>query len=105
VNVRNDGAIPNLPADAVVEVSAHVDRDGAHPLAVDALAPEMLGLVQHAKAYELLTARAALSGDRGLALKALMTNPLIGDYDTAKPLLEALLEENRGHLPRFFPRG
>jgi 6-phospho-beta-glucosidase len=105
VNVRNDGAIPNLPGDAVVEVSAHIDRDGAHPLAVDALAPEMLGLVQHAKAYELLTARAAMSGDRGLALKALMTNPLVGDYDTAKPLLEALLEENRGHLPRFFPEG
>ena len=32
VNVRNDGAIPNLPDDAVVEVSARVDRDGAHPL-------------------------------------------------------------------------
>ncbi len=38
VNVRNDGAIPNLPDDAVVEVSARVDRDGAHPLPVDPLA-------------------------------------------------------------------
>ena len=32
-----------------------------------------------------------------------MTNPLIGDYDTAKPLLGALLDANRDHLPRFFP--
>jgi 6-phospho-beta-glucosidase len=103
VNMRNDGAIPNLPGDAVVEVSARVDRDGAHPLSVDPLPPEMLGLVQHAKAYELLTARAAMSGDRSLALKALMTNPLIRDYDTAKPLLDALLEANERHLPRFFP--
>ena len=62
----------------------------------------MLGLVEHAKAYELLTARAAMSGDRGDALKALMTNPLVRDYDTAKPLLEALLEANRDHLPRFY---
>jgi 6-phospho-beta-glucosidase len=105
VNVRNDGAIPNLPDDAVVEVSARVDRDGAHPLPVDALPPEMLGLVEHAKAYELLAARAATSGDRGLALKALMTNPLVSDYDTAKPLLEALLDANSDHLPRFFGRG
>ena len=105
VNVRNDGAIPNLPDDAVVEVSAHVDRDGAHPLPVDPLPPEMLGLVQHAKAYELLAARAAMSGDRGDALKALMSNPLVGDYDVAKPLLEALLDANRDHLPRFFPGG
>ncbi|MEO8423759.1 MAG: 6-phospho-beta-glucosidase [Actinomycetota bacterium] len=102
VNMRNDGAIPNLPNDAVVEVSARVDREGAHPLPVDPLPPEMLGLVEHAKAYELLTARAAMSGDRGDALKALMTNPLVGDYDTAKPLLEALLDANRDHLPRFF---
>ena len=38
VNVRNDGAIPNLPDDAVVEVSCTIDRDGAHPLSVDAVA-------------------------------------------------------------------
>ena len=31
VNVRNGGAIPNLPDDDVVEVPARVDRDGAHP--------------------------------------------------------------------------
>lgn len=105
VNVRNDGAIPNLPDDAVVEVSARIDRDGAHPLPVDPLPPEMLGLVEHAKAYELLTARAATSGDRNLALTALMTNPLVGDYDVAAPLLGALFEANRGHLPRFFPNG
>ena len=98
-----DGAVPNLPDDAVVEVAARVDREGAHPLPVDPLPPEMLGLVEHAKAYELLTARAAMSGDRRDALKALMTNPLIGDYDTAKPLLGALLDANRVHLPRFFP--
>ena len=43
----------------------------------------MLGLVQHAKAYELLTIEAAISGsgDRRRC-KALMTNPLVGDYDT-----------------------
>jgi 6-phospho-beta-glucosidase len=105
VDVRNDGAIPNLPDDAVVEVSATVDRDGAHPVPVGPLPPEMLGLVEHAKAYELLAIRAAVTGDRGLALKALITNPLVRDYDTARPLLEALLEANRGHLPRFFPQG
>src|SRR5207253_6132149 len=47
VNVRNDGAIPNLPDDAVVEVSATVNRDGAQPLPVAPLPPEMLGLVEH----------------------------------------------------------
>ncbi len=104
VNVRNDGAIPNLPGDDVVEVSCRVDRGGAHPLPTAPLAPEMLGLVEHAKAYERLAIQAAKTGDRTLALKALMTNPLVPDYRTAAPLLEALLEANRDHLPRFFPR-
>ena len=65
----------------------------------------MLGLVEHAKAYELLAVRAALSGDRTVALNALMTNPLVGDYLVAQPLLDALLEANREHLPRFFGSG
>ena len=103
VNTRNAGAIPGLAADAVVEVACRIDRDGAHPLPVDALAPEMHGLVEAVKAYERLTARAALSGDRDVAQKALMANPLVRDYSVAAPLLEALLEANRGYLPRFFP--
>ena len=103
VNVRNDGAIANLAPDDVVEVPCTVDREGAHAIATEPLAPEMLGLVQHAKAYERLTIEAAISGSRAIALKALMTNPLVGDYGRAAPLLDALLEANRALLPRFFP--
>jgi 6-phospho-beta-glucosidase len=101
VNVRNDGAIPNLAEDAVVEVACLVDRTGARPLPVEPLPPEWLGLVEAVKAYERLTVRAAVEGDRDLALKALMANPLVGDYAVARPLLDALLEANREHLPRF----
>ena len=78
VDVRNDGAIPDLPDDAVVEVPARIDRDGAHPLPLAPLAPEMRGLVQAIKAYEQLAVEAALSGDRRAALRALMANPLVG---------------------------
>src|SRR5262249_12111778 len=102
VNVRNGGAIPNLATDAVVEVACRIRSEGAAPLPVDPLAPEMLGLVEAVKAYERLTVAAAVSGDRELALKALMANPLIGDYTVARPLLDDLLAANREHLPRFF---
>ena len=103
VNVRNGGAIPNLADDAVVEVACRIDASGATPLPVEPLAPEMLGLVEQVKAYERLTVAAAVSGDRDLALKALMANPLSSDYRVAKPLLDALLEGNREYLPAFFP--
>ena len=101
VNVRNLGAIPNLPPEDVVEIAATIDAEGAHPVPVAPLGQEMLGLVQHAKAYERLTIEAATSGDRSVALKALLTNPLVNDVDTATRLLDAILDANRDHLPRF----
>ena len=103
VDVRNDGALPGLPDDAVVEVPARVDAGGARPLPLAPLAPELLGLVQQAKAYERLAVQAASSGDRTVALKALLANPLVRDYDVAAPLLDALLERSRPYLPRLFP--
>jgi 6-phospho-beta-glucosidase len=103
VDVRNDGALSDLPDDAVVELPARIHRNGAELLSLPPLAPELLGLVQQAKAYERLAARASLSGERTAALKALLANPLVAQYSVAAPLLDALLEANRAHLPRFFP--
>ena len=99
VDTLNDGAIPDLPADAVVEVPARIDRDGPHTLPARRLTPEMRGLVQHAKAYEQLAVEAALTGDRDVALRALIANPLVGRYDIAAPLLDELLPST----PRTYP--
>ena len=105
VNVRNDGSIPNVDPEAVVETPARIDRDGAHPLSLAPLDDHMLGLVQHVKAYERLAIRAAIEGNRAIALEALMTNPLVPGFHAAAEMLDVLLEANRQHLPRFFPAG
>ncbi len=102
VDIRNDGALTDLPADAVVEIPARIDRDGAHPLPLGRMSADMRGLVQAMKAYEQLAIEAATTGNREVALRALIANPLVADYDIAAPLLDALLEANRSHLPRFF---
>ena len=102
VDIRNDGALPDLPDDAVVEIPARVGSAGANAARLEPLAPEMLGLVQQVKAYERLTVLAAVEGDRDAALKALLANPLVAQYKVARPLLDALLEANRAHLPNFF---
>jgi 6-phospho-beta-glucosidase len=103
VDVRNDGVISGLPDDAVVEVPAFVDRDGVHPVQVPDLPPEMLGLVQSVTAYEILAVEAAVTGDRNVARRALLTHPLVRQWEIAEPLLEELLTVNRGFLPAFFP--
>src|SRR4029453_54892 len=96
-------ALPGMPAAGVVEVPARVDAGGAHPLPLAPLAPELLGLVQQAKAYERLAVEAAGTGGRAGPLRALLANPLVREYRVAAPLLDALLEASRAYLPRFFP--
>jgi len=103
VDMRNDGAVPGLPDDAVVETTAVVDASGAHPLPQRPLPPDMLGLVQHAKSYECYAVRAACSGSRDDVVRALLANPLVGQYPLAAELADELLAANKDHLPRFFP--
>lgn len=75
VNARNDGTLPFLPDDAVVEVQAEVGPEGARPLAVPALDPLYAGLVQHVTAYEDLALRASLEGGRDRVFAALLAHP------------------------------
>ena len=91
VDLRNDGTLMGLADDDVVEAPARVGHAGAVPLEQPPLAPELLGLVQHVAAYERLTARAAATGDRVLAKKALLTHPLIGQTALAEQLVDELL--------------
>lgn len=93
VDVRNDGALPDLADSAVVEVPSRIDRDGAHPLPLAPLAPEQRELVRAAKAYEMLAVEAARTGDRDAALRALIANPLARDVADTGGLLDELLAD------------
>ncbi|MDQ4036513.1 MAG: 6-phospho-beta-glucosidase [Chloroflexota bacterium] len=102
VDVRNGDAVSGLPAEEVVEVPARIDRAGAHPLPQRPMGPDMLELVLAVKEYERLAIRAALSGSREDVRSALQANPLVGPrIGDVTPLLDALLDANRAHLPRF----
>jgi 6-phospho-beta-glucosidase len=93
VDVQNDGTLDGLQADDVVEVPARVESGRIVPLAQGPLAPELLGLVQHVAAYERLTAEAAVTRDPVTARKALLTHPLIAQYELSGELLERLALE------------
>lgn len=94
--------LPELPPAVCVEIPAMVQRSGIKPLSLGAMPLAVRGLVQAVKAYEELTVEAALTGDRRVALAALMANPLVGSYDKAKGYLERVLKADREYLPRFF---
>jgi 6-phospho-beta-glucosidase len=90
VNVRNDGIVPGLADDDVIETRCLVSSAGIQPLPQAEVPPVMLGTMQHVSAYERIAARAARSGDEDDVRRALLAHPLVGQWD----LVEAL-------LPRF----
>lgn len=98
VNTRNNGTLPFLPDDSVVEVPARVTPTGAAPLPAPAFDPLYAGLVAHVTAYERLALEAALHGGRERVLRALLGHPLIGQYARAEQLTDRLLAHNREHL-------
>ncbi len=95
VDTRNGSTLAGLQEDDVVEVPARIGRNGPEPIPQASLAPELLGLVQHVAAYERLTAEAAVTRDETTARKALLSHPLIGQYETVGALAERLLAETK----------
>ncbi|MCX4582089.1 6-phospho-beta-glucosidase [Streptomyces sp. NBC_01481] len=98
VNTVNNGTLSFLPADAVIEVQAAVGAQGATPLPVPELDPLYAGLITHVTAYEDLALEAALRGGRDRVFKALLSHPLIGQYEYADALTDKLIAHNREHL-------
>jgi 6-phospho-beta-glucosidase len=105
VNTSQGEAVPGVPADWVMELPCRIDAGGPHPLPAEPLPLFADGLFRAVKAYELLTARAALSGERDVALQALLVHPLGPDADQAIAVLEDMLTTHQEHLPRFFEAG
>jgi 6-phospho-beta-glucosidase len=99
VDVRNNGTLPNLPDEAVIEVSCHVDESGATPLPTAPLSPDLAGLTAHVSGYEELAVEAALKGGADRVFRALLAHPLVGQVDKARLLTERLLAANAEFLP------
>ena len=98
INLRNDGALPFLADDAVVEVPANVSRDGVRAAELPQLGALERGLVAHVSAYEELALDAALRGGRERVFRALLAHPLVGQADVAERLTDLMLEKNKRFL-------
>lgn len=98
VNVRNDGILPFLPDDHVIEVPALVGANGLRPLPVDPLPADVAGLIGHVAGYERLALDAALYGGRDRVFRAMLAHPLVQQRDRAEQLTDLLLQANGRYL-------
>ncbi|WP_432081575.1 hypothetical protein [Streptomyces sp. WAC 04229] len=101
VNVPNRGSVPGLPDEAALEVPAVATARGLRPVSVpDLSAPLTSILARRLTSVELAT-EAAMKGDRGLVVEAMIADGAVTDPDAAVALTDALLDAQRAFLPRF----
>jgi len=104
VNVPNHGAIPNLPDHAIVEVSSTVNAYGIHPIHAGPLPEPIAAHMRQHIAVEELTAEAALTGSRGLALEAFLEDLHVQAHllpEEAEKLMDEMLAAHVRWTPAF----
>jgi alpha-galactosidase len=105
VNLPNSGYITNLPEGAVVEVPGIIDSDGVTGVPVGELPAPVAELCRRETALVDMAVDAAVTGDRKLALQALMFDPMVDDIDLARRLLDDYMTTHAAYLPQFFHTG
>ena len=83
INVANNGTVRFLDDDAVIETACYVSKNGMKPLTIAHYPKAVIGLISAVKTYESLAVEAAITGNKKLALEALVAHPLVRDYDVA----------------------
>ncbi len=98
VDCTNGSSIPDLEPEDVVEVPCEISRNGLRPKPRGRLPEQVRGLVQAVKQYERTAIRAALDGSAALARLALTEYPIVGQWELAGELVQALIASDPRHL-------
>jgi alpha-galactosidase len=101
LNLPNDGLIPNLPGDSIVEVPGIISSFDIQGLSFPPLPEPIAELCRRELALSSLVVDAAVKGDRQLALQALLLDPMMNDIDRAQAILDEFLTTFAEYLPQF----
>ena len=96
--VPNRGAIPNLPADAAVEIPVMVDAAGIHPISLGPLPDAIAKLLHTQVSVQQLAVEAAMHGSKEIALQALLIDPVVNSASAAVKLRDELWDVNRLYI-------
>lgn len=101
VMVENNGIIPNIPSDALVEVTCLLGNRGPQPLHVGPIDTFYKGLIENQYAYEKLTWEAFDEQSYEKALHALILNRTVNDSKKARKILDDLIVANKDYWPEL----
>ena len=101
VIVPNNGAIPNLRSDAVVEIPAYISSNGIEPIAQKPICDFHKGLLENQIAAEKLLLDAYFEHSYQKALQAFTLNRIVPSARVAKELLDKFIKANEGFWPEL----
>jgi alpha-galactosidase len=102
-NLSNQGQVPNLPADAVIEGPAIATASGLKAIAQRPLSPGLAGTLATRFQWVETVVDAALTGDRKKFAQALLIDGAVDSIDVAYQLADELLAVHAPYLPQFKP--
>lgn len=100
INTFNSGAITNMPNDAFVELRCDIDMRGPRPQPFGQMPRGLLALQHQVLDTHELAAQAAVTCDRTILRRAMLTDPLCNNISDADACIKELLEAQRGVLPK-----
>ncbi|HUT35197.1 MAG TPA: hypothetical protein VNE39_17030 [Planctomycetota bacterium] len=100
-NLPNRGQVTNLPPEAILESPAIADASGLRPIGLGELPSGLAATLASRIAVIETIVDAALKGDRGLFIQALVAEGSVGSLAKAQLLAADLLAAHAEHLPQF----
>lgn len=100
-NVINDNCIPNLPADACVEIPVYTDETGFHKMYVGKMPPHLAILVNTTASMENLVVEAAMEKNKRKVFQAVCMDPLtsaVCSLQEIKDMTDELFAINKDYL-------
>ncbi|RXZ79348.1 hypothetical protein EBB07_23105 [Paenibacillaceae bacterium] len=101
VNMMNNGAVPNLPPDAVIELPGAATARGFSALQILDFPANLAQLLAKPLAIAELTVDAALHGDRQLFVEAILLGGYLNDRGAVASMVDELIQVQKQYLPQF----
>lgn len=101
INIRNNGAVSNLPADVILDVPGIAIGGKVRSIHVGELPPGPLEICRRQTVLHEMIVKATVEGDESLVVQTLCLTPYVRSITQARSIWQAYKKEYIGYLPTF----
>lgn len=100
-NLPNNGVIPGLPDETILEMPAVATARGLLPIMVNGFPEKMNAVISKHAAIAELAVESAMTGDRNLFIEAVLLGGYINDRTKVANMVDELIKAHKEYLPQF----